>query len=358
LTPTDRVRVLIVDDSALMRKLLADLLRSAPEIEVVGAARDGEEAVRLTASLRPDVVTLDVEMPGRSGLDVLPDLLAAHETSVLMVSTFTKEGAAVTLAALERGATDFFPKPDRHQLTQLRESRDQLVAKVLAAAQCRPRGRRSESVGSHRPAVALEPAEPTEESATSDGFHCVVIGISTGGPQALGAVLPFLVPPTPPVLVVQHMPSPFTGVFAERLNRSCAVPVKEAEEGDSVQPSRILIAPGGRHMVLAGLPPDARVTLTDDRHVSGHKPSVDVLFLSAASVYGSGAVGVIMTGMGHDGVAGCLRILAVGGMTFGQDEASSVVYGMNKAAFQCGAVTAQFSLEHLPALVKRFTPDR
>ncbi|MFO0951950.1 MAG: chemotaxis response regulator protein-glutamate methylesterase [Isosphaeraceae bacterium] len=359
-----RVRVLIVDDSALMRKLLADLLRTAPEVEVVGSARDGDEAVRLTAELRPHVVTLDVEMPGRSGLDVLPEILSAHETSVLMVSSFTQEGADVTLAALERGAADFFPKPDRHQLARMREGRDQFVAKVLEVAQYRPRRRRSEA---HAPTPAptppprpqpAEPAEPKASGGAAASFRCVVIGISTGGPQALGAVLPLIAPPVPPVLVVQHMPAQFTAVFAQRLNRSCQVPVKEAAEGDRVVPNQILVAPGGRHMGLAGLPPKARVTLSDDPPMTGHKPSVDYLFKSAARVFQAGAVGFIMTGMGRDGVEGCHKILAAGGMTYGQDEATSSVYGMNKVAFLEGAVLGQFSLDQLPALIRKASAAR
>jgi two-component system chemotaxis response regulator CheB len=180
---------------------------------------------------------------------------------------------------------------------------------------------------------------------------CVVIGISTGGPQALGQVLPQVAPPTPPILIVQHMPAQFTGVFAQRLDRNCSVPVKEAEEGDAVTPDRILIAPGGRHLLLTGHPPNARATLADGPLVSGHKPSVDMLFQSAARVYGPSVVGIIMTGMGRDGAEGCKRILAAGGNTFGQDEATSVVYGMNKVAFLEGGVRQQFALEDLPGVI-------
>lgn len=352
--PHEHVRVLIVDDSALIRKVLADLLRSAPEIEVVGTARDGDEAIRLAASLRPDVVTLDVEMPGRSGLEILPELLAVHPASVLMISSHTKAGADVTLAALERGAVDFYPKPDRFQLAQLRESCDQLVGKVLTVAHCRS-GRRGRNAA--RDTASLADASAAARLPIPPATHrAILIGISTGGPQALGAVLPLLNPPIPPILIVQHMPGTFTNVFAERLNRACVVTVKEAEDGDRIESDRVLIAPGGRHMAIAGLPPKARITLDDSPPVSGHKPSIDVLFKSAARVYQAGAVGIIMTGMGRDGAEGCKHILAAGGITFGQDEATSAVYGMNKAAFQAGAVSAQFPLEKLPGLIKRFSP--
>ena len=181
-----------------------------------------------------------------------------------------------------------------------------------------------------------------------------MIGISTGGPQALSQVFPLLAPPLPPILVVQHMLAEFTGVFAERLDRYTGptIKVKQAEEGDLVLPDRILIAPGGRHMTLTGRPPRVRVALSDEPEVSGHRPSIDVLFQSAAQVYQSAAVGIIMTGMGRDGVEGCKAILAAGGFTLGQDEATSVVYGMNKAAFLEGAVKAQFALDELPGILQ------
>jgi two-component system chemotaxis response regulator CheB len=358
----DRVRVLIVDDSALMRKLLADLLRSEPGVEVVGAARDGFEAIAMAGRLKPDVVTLDVEMPGLSGLEALPALLDAHECPVVMVSALTQEGADVTLAALEMGAVDFLPKPDRYQLAAIRGARDLLVAKVLAASQSRvvrPRRRVARPTPCNAPAPATATAsapEDTDPTAEPDDasrpLTCVVIGISTGGPLALSQVFQDLVPPVPPILVVQHMPARFTAAFAERLDRVSRVSIKEAEEGDRVRPNRIHIAPGGRHMTVIGNPSSARATLCEGPAVSGHRPSVDVLFRSAAATFRSGTVGIIMTGMGRDGVEGCRAILAVSGHTFGQDEATSVVYGMNKAAYLEGVVGAQFALDELPAIIR------
>jgi two-component system chemotaxis response regulator CheB len=369
-----RVRVLVVDDSALMRRLLSDLLGASPEIEVVGTARDGREAVIQATRLKPDVITLDVEMPEVSGLEALPILLAAHEAPVIMVSAWTQEGADVTLQALELGAVDFVPKPERNQLAEMRACSDLLVSKVLTAAQSRVRRTRGggslprpatapsarPSQPRPRPAPGERPGKPGEPPSAppsawpipSPAPGCIVIGISTGGPQALSQVLPHLNPPTPPILVVQHMPAHFTGVFAERLNRSCSVAVKEAAEGDLVAPNQILIAPGGRHMALAGSAPRIRVVLSDDEAVSGHKPSVDVLFQSAARIYQSAAVGVIMTGMGRDGVEGCKAIVVAGGFTIGQDEATSVVYGMNKAAHVEGAIKAQFALDELASILR------
>ncbi len=372
---SERVRVLIVDDSALMRKLIGDVLKSETEIEVVGAARDAAEAVEKTAKLKPDVVTLDVEMPGMSGLEALPLIQAAHDTAVIMVSAFTQAGADITLAALERGAIDFFPKPERLQLAHVRESRDVLVAKVLAAAHHRVRKSRRDQIqgssgGSTIPRFRsrVTPAVPSTSPRTGDtdtdieipqirSPQCIVIGISTGGPQALGQYLPLVSPPTLPILIVQHMPAPFTAVFADRLNRSSSLTVKEAEEGDRLLPNQVLIAPGGRHMEVKGHAPKVRVSLSDGAPVSSHRPSVDVLFHSAARVFQGSAVGIIMTGMGRDGVIGCKAILDAGGMTYGQDEASSSVYGMNKAAFLEGGVSFQFSLEQFPALIKRLGPS-
>jgi two-component system chemotaxis response regulator CheB len=322
-----RVRVLIVDDSALMRRLLTDLLSSTPEIEIVGTARDGREAVLQAGRLKPDVITLDVEMPEVSGLDALPALLAVHEAPVVMVSALTQEGADVTLQALELGAVDFMAKPERNQFAEMRASRDLLVAKILAASQSqvrRPRRATRTSTGpslgtsllkdrssTHlitRSTTALAPLTPITAVTTTTSAMCIVIGISTGGPQALSQIFPLLASPLPPILVVQHMPAQFTGIFAERLNRYSTVPVKHAEEGDPVLPDRILIAPGGQHMRLTGHPPRVRVALSDQAPVSGHRPSIDVLFQSAAEAYQAATIGVLMTGMGRDGVSGCKGI--------------------------------------------------
>ena len=279
-----------------------------------------------------------------------------------MVSALTQEGAAVTLEALELGAFDFMPKPGQHKMAELKALGDVLIGKVLAAAQSRVRRPRAAPTRSARPPSNFEipnTSRPlsndeipnTPVSPSTSATDLVVIGISTGGPQALGQAFMGLVPPIPPILVVQHMPAGFTQVFADRLGRHCGLNVKEAEDGDKVVPNQILIAPGGRHMTLIGLAPRARVSISDGPLVSGHKPSVDALFLSAAKAFGAATVGIIMTGMGRDGVEGCKKILAEGGTTFGQDEATSVVYGMNKAAFLEGAVRRQFALEELPGIL-------
>ncbi len=349
MTTPKLVRVLVVDDSALVCKLLAEILRNCPDIEVVGSAMDGSEAIHLARTLKPDVITLDVEMPGMSGLEALPALLDVHESRVVMVSASTQEGAGVTLEALELGAVDFLPKPSHHQMSELRAMGDILVAKVLAAAQGRVRRPR---LSNGRPAQGFPRTPPASSSPATD---LVVIGISTGGPQALAQVFERLTPPIPPILVVQHMLAEFTGVFAERLARRCPLTVKEAEDGDRVVDDQILIAPGGKQMTVTGRAPRARVAISDGPLVSGHKPSVDALFLSAAKAFGPATVGIIMTGMGRDGVDGYHQILAAGGTTWGQDEATSVVYGMNKAAFLEGAVVRQFALEELPGILEKIS---
>ena len=370
-----RVRVLIVDDSALMRRLLSDLLCSSPAIEIVGTARDGREAVLQAIRLKPDVITLDVEMPEVSGLEALPALLAVHDAPVVMVSALTQEGADITLQALELGAFDFMPKPERNQLAEIRASRDLLINKVLAAAQSQvrrprrtthalstaspttypPTRRVTPSITPRSPAPSITPLATTTLALSST---CFVIGISTGGPQALSQIFPLLAPPLPPILVVQHMPAQFTAVFAERLNRYSVLTVRQAEEGDMVLADQILIAPGGRHMILTGHPPRVKITLSDDPPVSGHRPSIDLLFQSAAQIYQSAAVGLLMTGMGRDGVEGCKAILTAKGFTLGQDEGTSIVYGMNKAAFLEGALRAQFALDELPHVIQNINALR
>jgi two-component system chemotaxis response regulator CheB len=358
LSRSEPVRVLVVDDSALMRKLLADILRMSPEVDVVGSARDGREAIELAGKLKPDVITLDDEMPGMSGIETLPALFAAHHAAVVMVSSVTQEGAGVTLEALERGAFDFMAKPSHHQMAELRALGEVLIGKVLAAAQSRDRRPRLDRVRSIRPPSQPDlPVLAVPPSMAGLG-EVVVIGISTGGPQALGEAFRGLRSPIPPTLIVQHMPAGFTQVFAERLARNCSVEVKEAEDGDRVKPDLILVAPGNRQMTIVGRAARSRVSISDGPPVSGHKPSVDALFASAARTFGATTVGIIMTGMGRDGVEGCKQILAAGGTTLGQDESTSVVYGMNKAAFLEGAVRRQFPLEELPSILSDLGRNR
>lgn len=364
-----RVRVLIVDDSAIMRQLLTDILRSSPHIEVAGFARNGIEALEKTRDLRPDVITLDVEMPVMSGLEALPGLVGIYHRPVVMVSSLTQEGAETTLAALEMGAVDFVPKPIAHQISSMRNLADEIIAKILQARKSQVHISDSASrvapptppvekkpVDASHAAHAETPAAPVREThkTEKEPKSVVLIGISTGGPQALSETISQMRPPVPPILIVQHMPSKFTGAFADRLNRKCPLEVREAATGDRLKNDTVYVAPGGRHMRIVGKSPlTARIEITDDPPISGHKPSVDCLFESAVPVFGDQIVGIIMTGMGRDGVRGLLAIRAAGGSTFGQDEATSTVYGMNKAAWQEGAVETQFPLAKLPSIVAK-----
>ena len=373
----NRVRVLVVDDSALIRRLLTDLLKSAPEIEVVGTARDGREAVLEATRLRPDVITLDVEMPEVSGLDALPLLLALGGIEVVMVSALTQEGADVTLQALELGAFDSWASPRRTSSPSCAPAETCWSARFwrplrAAGAMVARRTSSGAALGAATPSSRSPPsnrsenrrsvpptsATPPPASSTAADSLCVVIGISTGGPQALSQIFPRLHSPLPPIVVVQHMPAQFTGVFAARLDRYSSVTVKHAEEGDCTG-SRPRADCSRRHALGAqrNAPARSRRALGDPP-VSGHRPSVDVLFRSAAKVYGRAAVGLLMTGMGRDGVDGCKAILAAGGLTLGQDEDSSVVYGMNKAAYLEGAVKAQFALDEVSEIIQNIVAFR
>jgi two-component system chemotaxis response regulator CheB len=357
--------VLIVDDSALMRKRLASLMESTGQLSVCGFAHNGDEAVQKNVELKPDVMTLDVEMPGKNGLEAIPAILEARPVPIIMVSGLTLDGAQTTLDALNQGAVDFISKPTGISPDYLRQLQAELVSKITAVSgqpvhvpkfRRRPLG----AVTSPPKALPARPAPPTPAVSVSSDLPAaprelndvlVAIGISTGGPPALQEVFENLTLPIPPIVVVQHMPSQFTGPFSQRLNQICPFLVKEAAEGDVIRPNQVLIAPGGRHLTVQRRSGRTFVSIDDGDLVSGHRPSVDKMFCSAAEIYGSQLVGVIMTGMGRDGADGCKRILEKGGRTLGQDQASSVVYGMNRVAFREGGVQKQFALGELAGLV-------
>ncbi len=360
---TDPIRVLIVDDSALIRRVLSDLIGSSPDLEVTGTARDGMEAIQQVGRLKPDLVTLDVDMPGLSGLDTIPALLAVHPVPIVMVSALTQDGAETTLTALERGAVDFIPKPDRNQIGQIRANRDLLVQKLRAAVRCRPPLPLSpDKPGSSSSCLAARRELSHSQTTSTSAFRpaklagrtarCVVLGISTGGPQTLTRVLRMLVGPIPPLLIVQHMPPQFTKTLASRLDGVCPLDVQLAEDGQVIQPNTVRLAPGSHHLRLTGRPPRVRMRLDDREPVQGHRPSIDVLFFSAALAYQSDVVGILMTGMGRDGVEGCKQILAAGGRTYGQDESTSVVYGMNRVAFVENALHDVFPVDALPSILE------
>ena len=331
------VRVLIVDDSAVIRQLLSTLLSDDPEIEVVGTAADPYIARDRIKALNPDVVTLDVEMPNMDGLTFLKKIMTLRPMPVIMISTLTQAGAETTLEALEVGAVDFIAKPTHDVANTMAAIAAELQAKVKAAATVRVAAYRNRTpVPVQRPE---RPARPTDK--------IVFIGASTGGVEALKVVLMGLPAACPPVLITQHMPARFTTAFAERLNRECPMTVSEARHDEIIEANHVYIAPGSHHLEIVRNGMHFRCALNDGPPVSGHRPSVDVLFRSEARVAGSRAVGAILTGMGKDGAEGMLELRQAGGSTVGQDAASSLIYGMPRVAHERGGVMRQCSLGHI-----------
>jgi len=336
------IRVLIVDDSATMRKLISAALSADPEFQVVGEAADPLQAREAIKALNPDVITLDVEMPNMNGLDFLERLMRLRPMPVVMVSTLTTRGAEATLSALELGAVDCVAKP----AAGAPHAFDVLAEKVKAAAQARVRPARSSSapIGSCPSDIEFAPAD-----------RVVAIGSSTGGVEALLALVERLPANCAPTVITQHMPATFTKSFAERLNRSCAAEVREARDGDPLAVGKVFLAPGGdSHLEVDGVN-HLRCRVAPGPPVSGHCPSVDRLFESVARTAKARAVGVILTGMGRDGAKGLLAIRDAGGRTLGQNEATSVVYGMPKAAFELGAVERQLPLEKIGPAIRQLT---
>jgi len=330
------VRVLVVDDSALMRKLIPQMLAGDESIEVVGTAMDGTFCLKKIEELKPNVVTLDLEMPGMNGIDTLKEIMRREPVPVIVFSSHSIEGASVTMKALGLGAFDFVTKP-KDASAHMAETSKELIAKIKAAAECKLKPR----------VVFGIPLKP-EKAATPAGAptKVVAIGVSTGGPQALEYLFTQLPADFPgAIVVVQHMPDGFTDMFARRLDELSALRVKEAQSGDLLQPGRVLICPGSRHMKVKRLPMGDVVVLTDDARVNGHRPSVDVLLRSVAEEFGTLAVGVLMTGMGDDGAEGLGAIRKEGGMTIAQSEESCVVYGMPKAAIERGYAIRAIALD-------------
>jgi two-component system chemotaxis response regulator CheB len=330
------IRVLVVDDSRLVREILVDIINSHPDMRVVGVAEDSYQALTLIGELNPDVLTLDVEMPRMSGLELLERLMRVRPMPVVMISAHTREGSAVTLRALELGAVDFVPKP-RLNVRIHDDYRGAVGERIRAAYGARVR---PASLSAWSPPAARGSGGVAQRPQTDRCESVITVGASTGGTEALRALLTALPADAPPVLVAQHMPEYFTRLFAERLNSLCQIRVREGENNQAVQPGNAYIAPGGLHLRVQRAGEQGRFTLLvgSDAPVNLHRPSVDVLFDSAASALGSRAVGVILTGMGKDGAAGLLRMRRAGAYTLAQDEESSVVFGMPREAIALGAV--------------------
>jgi two-component system, chemotaxis family, protein-glutamate methylesterase/glutaminase len=343
---SDTIRVLVVDDSALMRKLIPAILARDRSIEVVGTAMDGAFALKKIEELRPDVVTLDLEMPRMDGMETLRLIMQQAPLPVILFSTHSKEGAYSTLKALALGAVDFIAKPSEAAVGHLETIADHLIEKIKVAKRA----------AGHRlpPAtVAIDPPalKKGKRSALAPN-RIIAIGISTGGPNALQFVLSQIPSDFPcSFLVVQHMPEGFTEMFARRLDECCALDVQEAKSGDLLVAGRVLICPGNRHLMARRMPRGDMAVLSDAPPVNGHRPSVDVLFHSVAQEFGLTAVGVLMTGMGEDGAEGLGAIRAAGGMTIAQSEDSCVVSGMPRAAILKGYANKVLPLDGLGAFL-------
>lgn len=340
-----KVRVLVVDDSALARKILVSGLSRDPTIEVIGTARDPYVARDILVKERPDVITLDVEMPRMDGVTFLKKYMPVIPTPTVMVSALTERGKRITIEALEAGAVDVVVKPKIGVVDEFPGMMDELCERVKAAAAVDVSRYARTQFKVRRPVAPVEAVEALHE--TTD--RVIAIGASAGGVAALTRVIPAFPPAAPGIVVVQHMPAGFTTSFAERLNDLVAMQVKEAQSGDRVRPGLVLLAPGGeRHMEVRRSGGEYRVVLREGEKVSGHKPSVDVLFHSVARQVGRNAAAVILTGMGNDGAEGLLAIRQAGGRTLAQDERTSVVFGMPRAAWERGAAERQVPLDEIP----------
>lgn len=344
-----KTRVLVVDDSALMRGLLTEMINSAADMEVVGAAPDAPTAREMIKVLNPDVLTLDVQMPKMDGLEFLDRLMRLRPMPVVMVSAYTRAGSETTLKALELGAIDFIGKPRADAGKTMEEYAEELVDKIRAAKGARLR--RQQLMGqatshSATPASAL-PAVPPPAGRPAAGGRIVFVGASTGGTEAIKEFLLGIPADCPPILIVQHMPESFTASFARRLDSLCAPHVVEAQGNEKLEAGKVYIAPGHSHLQLKRTAGGLMTELLSTAPVNRHRPSVDVLFDSAATLVGRQAVGVILTGMGKDGAQGLLRMRQAGARTLGQDEASCVVYGMPREAFLIGAVEEQCPLDEM-----------
>ncbi len=347
---TNKIRVLVVDDSAVMRQMLSELLAADPAIEVVGTAPDPYIAREKILRLRPDVLTLDVEMPRMDGLTFLQKLMQAHPMPVVMVSSATQRGCETALRALELGAVDFVPKPYPDVVARMPEVVPEIREKIKAAGGARlrlPTG--SEDGAAPRRAVGAPRRLPGAAE------RLVVVGASTGGTEAIRALLMAMPADGPGIVIVQHMPEKFTTVFAERCNASCAMRVKEAQDGDRVLPGRALVAPGDFHLRLASDGGRYVARLDQGPPVNRHRPSVDVLFQSAAAAAGADAVGIILTGIGADGARGLLEMKRAGARTIAQDEATCVVFGMPREAIALGAVDHVLPLPRISRMTLELT---
>ena len=347
-----KIKVLIVDDSAFMRKSLSIMLESDPNIEIVGVGKDGEEGYNLAKELRPDIITLDVEMPKMDGLTALKLIMKDAPTSVIMVSSITTDGAEATLKAFEYGAIDFLSKEQSFVSVSITKIKEELIRKVKSIVYHkwnRANARRSSLLNSKGRGVV---APKSRGVLPKIGYTAIALGVSTGGPISLQKVIPLLSGNIGiPVFIVQHMPPKFTKSLADRLNGMSKVEVKEAEDKEIVKKNVVYIAPGGKHLHLRSLNGVVQVLLKDEPESSLHRPSVDNMIQSATKIYGKKLLSVIMTGMGKDGLESIKELKKIGGKCIAQDEQSCVVYGMPKVIVDAGFADAIEPLEKIASRI-------
>lgn len=342
-----KIKVLIVDDSALIRSVMSEIISDQPDMEVVGVAPDPIVAREMIKATNPDVLTLDVEMPKMDGLDFLEKLMRLRPMPVVMVSSLTERGSEITMRALELGAVDFVTKPKISIKNGMMEYAELISDKIRAAAKARVTARKIQPDGA---AILL----PSMGNPLLSSEKLIMIGASTGGTEAIKEFLTQMPPDCPGILITQHMPEGFTRSFANRLNSLCKIAVKEAEGGERILPGHAYIAPGHSHLLLTRSGANYMTQLDQGPPVNRHRPSVDVLFGSAAKFAGKNAVGVIMTGMGKDGAQGMLEMKHAGAQNFAQDEASCVVFGMPREAIAIGAVDEVAAIKDLPGKVMSY----
>lgn len=345
-----KTKVLVVDDSALMRQLITELLAKEPDLEVVGSASDPYKAREKILETKPDVLTLDVEMPRMDGLTFLGKLMRSRPMPVVMVSSLTEKGCDTTLKALELGAVDFVTKPKIDVIDGMAELGQEIVEKVRLAS-------RAKVFRTTAPEQCDAEIAVHSEALITSTHRVIAIGTSTGGTQALSQVLPKLPTNIPGIVVVIHMPPGFTKRYAKRLNETCALEVKEAEDGDVVLPGHVLVAPGNFHLELRRSGARYYVRTDESAPVNQFRPSVDVLFNSCAKYLGTNGLGVIMTGMGNDGAAGLLAMKQAGASTIAQDEQSCVVFGMPKEAIKAGAADQVLPLESISQGIMEYSTE-
>jgi two-component system chemotaxis response regulator CheB len=347
----NKIRVLIVDDSAFYRMLLKRIVDGQPDMVVAGVAPDARQARGMIETCKPDVLTLDVEMPGMSGLEFLDSLMTSHPLPVVMVSTLTQRGSDAAFRALELGAVDFIAKPTAGEANRSSNYADEIAFKIRAAAHARLRAG-APALKSPAPGPAPVTAPLGNPRASTEKL--IVVGASTGGTDAIRELLLHLPPDSPGVLITQHMPAGFTKSFAARLDSLCRLTVKEAEDRERVQAGHVYIAPGDRHLRVLRNGTGYLTSLDAGEPVNRHRPSVEVLFRSAAQQAGANVIGVMLTGMGKDGAAAMREMKCAGAYNFAQDEQSCVVFGMPREAIAAGAVDEVLPLTRIaPSLVKR-----